>query len=97
MNHERAHAYKRVMQTLEDLGPSKLQDGEQDRIRYAADNLIFSRDLNEDLAARDALEDVERLCRALVDSGRWQEATAAQLGDDVSQCGPVVPAELQAA
>ena len=97
MNHERAHAYKRVIQTLEDLGPSKLLDGEQDRIRYAADNLIFSCDLTRDIAARDALEDVERLCRALVDSGRWEAATAGRLGADVSGCGPDTPAELKAA
>ena len=97
MNHERANAYKRVMQTLENLGPSKLLDGEQDRIRYAADNLIFSRDLAGDAAAVDALGDVERLCRALVDSGRWEEPTAKRLAEDVSQCGPVPRAELEAA
>ena len=30
------------MKTLDDMGPSKLLDTEQQRIRYAADNLIFS-------------------------------------------------------
>ena len=45
MSPERSSAYRRVMKTLEDMGPSKLLDREQQRIRYAADNLIFSNDL----------------------------------------------------
>jgi hypothetical protein len=97
MNHERAYAYQRVMRTLEELGPSKLLDGEQDRIRYAADNLIFSRVLTDDVAALDALDDVERLCRGLVQSGRWEAKTATRLADDVSQCGPAMSTELKAA
>ncbi len=97
MNDERAHAYKRVMHTLAELGPSKLLAGEQDRIRYAADNLIFSRDLAADTAALDALGDVERLCRALVDSGRWEEPSATRLAEDILQCGPTLSSELKAA
>jgi hypothetical protein len=85
------------MQTLIDLGPTKLLDGEQDRIRLAVDNLIFSRDLDGDLAACDALTDVECLCRRLVDSGRWEHAAAARLAHDVAECGPPPPTELQAA
>jgi hypothetical protein len=83
------------MQTLNELGPSKLLDGEQDRIRAAADNLIFSFDLTEDVAAQDAVDDVERLCRALVESGRWELVTAARLSDDLIACGPGQPAELK--
>ena len=97
MSPERSNAYRRVMKTLEDLGPSKLLEDEQQRIRYAADNLIFSTDLNGDLEAREALEDVEALCRALVQSGRWENFTATRLADDVAQCGPVDPVILQAA
>lgn len=85
------------MKTLEDIGPSKLFDDEQQRIRYAADNLIFSEDFNNDVAARDALYDVEDLCRTLVESGRWEQSTAMRLADDVCQCGPVAPVVLQAA
>ena len=73
MSPERSHAYRRVMKTLDDVGPSKLLDREQQRIRYAADNLIFSSDLDIDVEACDALEDVAALCRALVESGRWEE------------------------
>ena len=76
MSPERSKAYRRVMKTLDDMGPSKLFDDEQQRIRYAADNLIFSTDLNADVEACDALEDVAALCRALVESGRWEQSTA---------------------
>ncbi len=97
MSPERSNAYRRVMKTLEDVGPSKLLDAEQQRIRYAADNLIFSSDLSNDIEAQDALADVEALCRALVESGRWELISADRLADDVHQCGPATPAILQAA
>jgi hypothetical protein len=97
MNSERARAYQRVMQTLSELGPSKLVQSEQDRVRQAVDNLIFSLDLLEDAAACEALKDMERLCSALVASGRWEEARATRLASDISQCGPPPPAELKAA
>ena len=97
MSPERSNAYRRVMKTLEDVGPSKLFDGEQQRIRYAADNLIFSTDLTNDPDALEAVNDVEGLCRALVESGRWEQVTATRLADDVLQCGPAAPAVLQAA
>ena len=97
MSPERTHAYRRVMQTLSQLGPSKLLDGEQDRIRSAADNLIFSSDLHDDVAAQEAIDDVERLCRALVESGRWEQITATRLAGDLFACGPGRAAELKAA
>jgi hypothetical protein len=97
MNPKRAHAYRRVTLTLHELGPSKLLEAEQERIRNAADNLIFSSDLAIDIPAREALGDVERLCRALVDSGRWEQATAERLANDLAECGPAPPAELKAA
>lgn len=97
MTAERASAYRRVIETLNELGPSKLLGDEQDRIRHAADTLIFSRDLLEDPAAREALEKIERLCRELVDSGRWEPSAAMRLADDVSQCGPTLLPELKAA
>lgn len=88
MNAERTQAYGRVVKTLEDLGPAKLQPGEQDRIREAADTLIFSADLDE---ARGALADVETLAAHLLSSGRWSEERAEQLVRDVLACGPVTP------
>ena len=96
MSPERAEAYHRVLKTIADVGPSKLLDAEQDRIRYAADNLIFS-SRSSDVAAVDALDDVGRLCRALVDSGRWEEVAAQRLSEDVRHCGPQRTTRLRAA
>jgi hypothetical protein len=88
MNTERTQAYGRVIKTLEDLGPAKLQPGEQQRIRDAADTLIFAADLDE---ARAALEDVDALAEHLVASDRWSDERARQLVDDLLACGPVAP------
>lgn len=97
MSPSRTQAYRRVIHTLNELGPSKLLPAEQDRIRLAADNLIFSRDLVRDVAAHDALEDIDRLSRALVRSGRWKQVTATRLAGDVRACGPERDLELKAA
>jgi hypothetical protein len=97
MSPERSQAYRRVLYTLSELGPTKLQDGEQDRIRYAADSLIFCKDLLEDDATRDSLEDTELLCEVLVESGRWERVTADRLIADLRACGPDLPLELQQA
>ena len=97
MTRERAHAYRRVIQTLIELGVSTLGSREQDVIRHAADSLIFTRDLLEDDAASEGLQDVERVCRALVDAGRLTQTGAARIANDISECGPPPPAELEAA
>jgi hypothetical protein len=88
MTSERTQAYGRVVRTLEDLGPAKLQPAEQERIRDAADNLIFAADLDE---ARAALTDVEELAEYLVATGRWTSERAEQLAADLVACGPVAP------
>jgi hypothetical protein len=97
MTRERAHAYRRVIQTLNELGAGTLGNREQDIIRHAADSLIFTRDLLQDDAASAALQGVERLCRALVDTGRLTQTSATRIASDISQCGPPPPAELKAA
>ena len=86
MNTERTQAYGRVVKTLEDLGPTKLQPSELERIRDAADTLIFASEMDE---ARASLEDVEALAEHLVASDRWSEERAQQLRDDLLACGPV--------
>ncbi len=96
MSPERTRAYRQVVNTLRELGPSKLQPAEQDRIRDAADNLIFSSELTHDETAREALDDVESLCRDLVDNGRWEPVTAHRLAADVARCGPERETELAA-
>lgn len=95
MSPERTNAYRRVLETLAELGPSKLQADEQDRIRYAADSLIFCADLRTDFASRESFEDTEMLLEVLVDSGRWERVTADRLTDDLRACGPQDQLELQ--
>jgi hypothetical protein len=88
MNADRTQAYGRVIKTLEDLGPTKLQPAEEDRVREAADTLIFAADLDE---ARGALRDVEELAEHLVASERWRRERVVELLDDLVACGPVAP------
>jgi hypothetical protein len=97
MSPNRTQAYRRVMLTLDELGPSKLQPAEQERIRLAADNLVFSSDLMTDAEATQALSDVKELCDVLVGSGRWEQVTADRLVDDLRGCGPELEPELKAA
>jgi hypothetical protein len=88
MNSERTQAYGRVIKTLEDVGPAKLQPAEQDCIREAADTLIFAADLDE---ARAALADAEALAEHLTASGRWTAESADALVQNLQACGPVAP------
>jgi hypothetical protein len=88
MNSERTQAYGRVIKTLEDLGPAKLQPAEQERIREAADNLIFASGFEE---ARAAIEDVDVLVEHLTASGRWTGDRGRRLLEDLLGCGPVTP------
>ena len=88
MNADRTQAYGRVMRTLEDLGPAKLLPAEQDRIRDAADTLVFAAGLDE---ARLAMLDVDALAAHLVASDRWSDERAEKLVQDLLDCGPVTP------
>ena len=84
MNSERSQAYGRVMKTLDDLGPAKLHDDEQELIRDAADTLLFT----DDGQAEQALNRVDELASRLVDAGRLLEETADKLLSDLEGCGP---------
>jgi hypothetical protein len=55
------------------------------------DHLIFTNDLDADVAARMALVDIDRLCRALAESGRWEHGRAMRLAKDVGPAGPRSP------
>lgn len=81
MNEARSNAYGRVRKTLEDLGPTKLQQDEQALVRAAADALLFDED------GYDRLSEVEDLLERLVESGRWSQELARQLVDDLAACG----------
>lgn len=87
MTSERAQAYGRVMSTIEDLGPTKLQAGEIERIRDAADTLLFS-----ETPPADVLADVRELTHHLADTGRWTDERAAALLADLEACGPLTRA-----
>lgn len=97
MSPERSQAYRRVMHTLDELGPSKLLADEQERIRSDADSLIFAADLEPGGPGQAALEDAGQLCRALVQSGRWEQVTADRLAEDLRSCGPEERTGLKAA
>jgi hypothetical protein len=91
MTSERSQAYGRVMRTLDDMGPAKLHGSEAEEIRVAADTLFFAEDLGVDADARDAVANITRLARNLVDSGRWLDESARPLLADVLACGPLQP------
>jgi hypothetical protein len=88
MTSQRAQAYGRVLATIDDMAAAKLFGGEQQRIRDAADTLLFSETI-EAPGAREALQDIEDLARHLVEADRWTEDRARGLADDVAACGPV--------
>lgn len=88
MTSDRTQAYGRVIRTLEDVGPTKLHESEQERVRNAADTLIFASTLEE---AREVLEDIDALAEHLAATGRWSEERAAELAQDILACGPLAP------
>jgi hypothetical protein len=87
MTSERTQSYSRVVRTIDELGPTKLLAGEQQRLRDAADTLIFCAGIDAD--ERAAIADVESLVAHLTESGRWTAERAGELRDDVLGCGPL--------
>jgi len=85
MSNERTQAYRRVMETLANVGPSKLQASEQQRIREAADTLVLSPDGDD---VRAALLDMSQLAEHLLISGRWIDDSVDALLADIAACGP---------
>ncbi len=92
MTSERAQAYGRMVNTIQDLGATKLHTDEQQTVRDAADALFFCEDLAADRPAREALDAFHRLVDRLVESERLLPETAGRLAADVEACGPLVPA-----
>jgi hypothetical protein len=78
------------MQTLAELGPTKLHEDEVDRLRDAADTLLFTEDMADE-AAEAAVRDARGVIDNLVASGRWTEERAGRLADDLAACGPLAP------
>jgi hypothetical protein len=88
MTSDRAAAYGRVMTTIDELGSTKFQPAEIERLREAADTLLFAESFAAP-GAEAAIDDVEQLVQHLVDSGRWTAERANTLLDDVQECGPL--------
>jgi len=86
---ERAQAYGRLMQTVNDDGQQALGPDECALVREAADSLFFCEDLSWDEEARDGLTRVGDLAGELVGSGRWGPERAEQLLRDIESCGPM--------
>jgi hypothetical protein len=76
------------MHLIADLGPAKLHSSEQERIRAAADNVLFCEDASE---ARESLDDIRDLASSLVESGRWLDESADKLMRDLEDAGPMAP------
>jgi len=91
MTSQRARAYGRVIGTIEDLGPAKLLPTECERIRAAADALLFCEDLRADDGAADALADMRDLTDHLLATDRWAPTRAERLLEDLRACGPLMP------
>src|SRR4051812_6210695 len=89
MTGPRAHAYARVISTLDDCGAAKLLGAEQERIREAADALLFCVEMSRDADATMALADMLDLYDHLVGTGRWTAQRADELANDIWACGPM--------
>ncbi|HEX6025064.1 MAG TPA: hypothetical protein VFZ00_23940 [Solirubrobacter sp.] len=85
MTAARASAYGNVTALLRELGPAKLTQSEQERIREAADELIFAASLD---GVRHVVRDVGELGRHLEATGRWSPPRARRLVATVRACGP---------
>ena len=89
MTSDRSRAYGRVRKTIEEMGPAKLHELEQRRLRAAADTLIFAGP--GEYSALRVLDDVEHLMEHLVNCGRWTAERARGLVADLAACGPGAP------
>jgi hypothetical protein len=76
------------MRIVSSAGSERLEPGEQELLREAADALFFSADVASDLEARDALARVNDLAAGLVGAERWGPDYAEQVLQDVEACGP---------
>ncbi len=75
MTPDRSSAYGRVVKTLEDVGPAKLHDLERQRVRSAADTLLFA--ATHDDGVLEALTDIENLARDLTEGPQAATSSAS--------------------
>jgi hypothetical protein len=91
MTSDRAQAYRRVTDTIQDFDGTKLHAEEVQIVREAADALLFCEDLEADPAAADALGAFHGLTDQLLENGRITAERVGQLTADVEACGPLAP------
>jgi hypothetical protein len=91
MTSDRAQAYRRVMDTLQDFEGTNLHPEEVQVVREAADALLFCEDLEGDPAAADALDAFHSLTDRLLENGRLASERVGRLTADVEACGPLAP------
>ncbi len=89
---ERARAYARVIEHLDDLAAGKLHADEQAVVREAADSLLFASDLRADPDAERALLELYELTDRMVDADRLTLERAGRLVREVEACGPAAAA-----
>jgi hypothetical protein len=85
------------MRGLRDQRFRPLEPEQRERVRAAADSLIFCQDVQADEHARAALIDIEALARELSSNPAWPEHRAGALVWSVVDCGPASPAVDRAA
>ncbi len=88
MTTNRARAYGRVIDILDELGPAKLHADEQQVVRDAADALLFTADVASDTQAKAALNAAVALVERLVDNERLLPETGEGILDAIESCGP---------
>ena len=89
MTSERTQAYGRVLRTLDDVGATKLHEPEQERIREAADTLIFVRARSRRPAPRSRTSTRSASTSSRPAAGpRSAPPSCAQ---DMLACGPLAP------
>jgi hypothetical protein len=94
MTSMRVLAYRRVMKTLQGIGARALWAAEHERVREAADSLLFRRELDEP-DVRHALAAAAVLTDDLIDAEGCTPRRAQQLLDDMLACGPDVAADVR--
>jgi hypothetical protein len=88
MTTNRARAYGRVMNLIDELGPAKLHLDEQQAVREAADALLFTTDVASDDEAKAALNHLDGVMERLVANERLMAETSDTILDAVEACGP---------
>lgn len=89
MTSERAQAYGRLMRRLRSADAAGLLPHEEDRIREAADALLFCSNDWSDEQTLEELGEAVRLVEGLAEEGRWQDAHAQLVLRELRACGPL--------